>query len=81
MALNLSNLLAMLLAEGPTLFADLDAEFNTIAHGTGGTAKIANAAQGAAVIAEVVAKAVASLPSSPSIPPPWISNLTPPPVS
>jgi hypothetical protein len=69
MALNLSNLLAMILAEGPTLFADLDAEFNAIAHGQGGAAKIANAAQGAAAIAGVIAKAVASLaaPAPPAV--------------
>ena len=57
-------LLASLLAEGPALFADIENVFNDIAHGPGGTAKIAKASAALSALAGHVAKAAVSVPPS-----------------
>lgn len=72
MAINFSSIFAAIIAEGPSLFADIEAEFEAIAHGEGGVQKVANAAQGLAVIASAVAKgavAVAGQPAPTATPP------------
>lgn len=55
----LGKALAALLMHAPdieALIAEAEAEFNTIAHGHGGAAKVANAAAGAAALAQTASK-------------------------
>lgn len=64
-----SKLFAAIIAEGPILFKDIEAEFKTIATGEGGAQKVANAAAGLGAIAMAVASGAAAMVTTPTLPP------------
>ncbi len=78
MAFNFSAIFAAIIAEGPTLFKELEAEFKTIATGEGGAQKVANAAAGLGAIAQAVATGAAAMVAT-SLPPPVVAPPTTPP--